>query len=85
MLREFLYVDVTRVRSLLAQLDQAVLEKVVERRGESKDFQIGLRFLGSELNTIAKARICPRNLDQFRICCSRFLRRLSLPKESSAM
>lgn len=46
MLREFLYVDVTRVRSLLAQLDQGVLEKVVERRGESKDFQIGAAVFG---------------------------------------
>lgn len=35
MLREFLYVDVARVRSLLAQLDEGVLEHVVRRQGSS--------------------------------------------------
>lgn len=35
MLREFLYVDVARVRSLLAQLDDGVLEHVVRRQGSS--------------------------------------------------
>lgn len=32
MLREYLYVDITRVRSLLAQLDKGVVEQAVESR-----------------------------------------------------
>lgn len=46
MLREFLYVDVTRVRSLLSQLDSGVVESVVDRRMATQGSTFGVKALG---------------------------------------
>jgi hypothetical protein len=40
-LRDFLYLDVDRVRSLLAQLERGVVEQVVERLKQSKEGRAG--------------------------------------------
>jgi hypothetical protein len=45
-LNEFLYDDVIRVRSLLAQLDRGIVETVVEKRGESATTDLGATLLG---------------------------------------
>jgi hypothetical protein len=42
-LKEFLYVDVTRVRSLLGQLDDGVVEGVIQSRNQTHGGQLGLR------------------------------------------
>jgi hypothetical protein len=44
--REFLYVDVERVRSLLAQLDRGVIEAVKERKLISNESGLDARLLG---------------------------------------
>lgn len=48
MLREILYVDVTRIRSLIGQLDQGVVESVVDRsaRGFASDIFSAVRMGG---------------------------------------
>lgn len=45
-LREFLYVDVTRVRSLLAQLDGGVIDNAVNTRLNSSNSKFGAKVLG---------------------------------------
>jgi len=45
-LREFLYVDVVRVRSLLAQLDRGVVDTVVEKTTLSKGTDLGASVVG---------------------------------------
>src|SRR6266496_3891673 len=45
-IREFVYVDVTRVRSLLAQLDWGVVEGAVSRRTYGKGLGIGAGMFG---------------------------------------
>jgi hypothetical protein len=46
MLREFLYVDVNRVRSLLAQLDRGVVESIVDRWTGDKSADFGATLFG---------------------------------------
>lgn len=45
-LRDFLYLDVDRVRSLLAQLDGGVVEKIVQGAKEGSNARAGARFFG---------------------------------------
>jgi hypothetical protein len=45
-IREFLYVDVSRVRSLLAQLDRGVVESVIQAKSQSKAFELGAVLYG---------------------------------------
>jgi hypothetical protein len=44
--RQFLYIDVDRVRSYLAQLDEGVLESVVDRAGSDKGAKISAQLFG---------------------------------------
>ncbi len=44
--RQFLYVDVERVRSYLAQLDEGVLESVVDRSTDERRSRLAVNFLG---------------------------------------
>jgi hypothetical protein len=46
MLREFIYVDVQRARSLLAQLDRGVVEQTVQRRSSDDAGELGINILG---------------------------------------
>jgi len=45
-LREFFYVDVMRIRSLLGQLDRGIVDSVVEKHGDSTAGDLGVSFLG---------------------------------------
>lgn len=44
MLREFLYVDITRVRSLLGQLDEGVVENIIQKSERVKNGQVGFTW-----------------------------------------
>lgn len=46
MMRELLYVDVARVRSLLSQLDGGIVESAVERTVQQTSSQVGAAVLG---------------------------------------
>ncbi len=49
MLREFLYVDLTRVRSLLAQLDDGLLESVVQSTSDSRKARVSAALFGAQV------------------------------------